>query len=290
MQGIARAEELGCQCIQIFVSTPRAWPSYAKLIPLNKPAKPAESKNCADKLPEEDCSEFVQKLKEAHLEAPIAHSTYLINLGSSDAAQWQKSLDALVVEWRRSDQLQLNGLVMHPGSFTNATPEAGLENIVRGVRAAVKLVKPKFAKLLLENTAGQGSCLGWNAEQLGYLLKEIGSPHVAVCWDTCHALASGYDFRTKSGLKSMIDELDQHGVLEKIEAIHINDSVKDCGSRVDRHEHIGLGCIGEEGFKLFLKSKPFKGLPMYLETEKGVDDDGVDWDLKNLQTLRSYVE
>lgn len=289
LQGIARAKELECQCLQIFVSTPRAWPSYAKLIPLHKPKKSSESRNRSDDLPDEDCAEFTKQLKLAGLKAPIAHATYLINLGSSDPQQWQRSVDALVIEWRRADQLQLDGLVMHPGSHLDASPEAGLRNIVRGVRLAEKQVHPKYASLLLENTAGQGSCLGWNAAQLGQLLKEIGSIHVAVCWDTCHALAAGYDFRTALGLKNMIADLKSHGVLDKIHAVHINDSVKDCGSRIDRHEHIGAGFIGEQGFRLFLKSPHFKSLPMYLETEKGVDDQGIDWDLRNLETLRSYV-
>jgi deoxyribonuclease IV len=289
MQAISRAKELECQCIQIFVSTPRAWPSYEKLIPLQKPNKSSDSKNRSDDLPDEDCSEFTKELKEAGLAAPIAHSTYLINLGSSDPQQWQRSVDALVVEWRRADQLRLDGLVMHPGAHVNGTPETGIKNIVRGVQVAEKLVNPKHSLLLLENTAGQGSCLGWNAEQLGQLLSEIGSDNLAVCWDTCHALAAGYDFRTPAGLKAMVAALKQHAVLDKIRAVHINDSVKDCGSRVDRHEHIGAGCIGEVGFRLFLKSTHFKSLPMYLETEKGVDEQGVDWDLRNLATLRSYV-
>ncbi len=289
MAAVQRAQELECQCIQIFVSTPRAWPSYGKLIPLRKPAKTEAAKNRDDDLPDEDCAEFTKELKSAGLNSPIAHSTYLINLGSSESVQWQKSLDALVVEWRRADQLRLNGLVLHPGSFTNATAEVGLENIVRGIRAAEELVQPKHAKLLLENTAGQGSCLGYNAEQLGYLLASVKSKKVAICWDTCHALAAGYDFRTPAGFKAMTDELKDHDVLDRIEAVHINDSAKDCGSRVDRHEHIGQGFIGEEGFKLFLKSPHFKSLPMYLETEKGVDEEGVDWDLRNLAVLRSYV-
>lgn len=290
LQAVDRAKELNCRCIQIFVSTPRAWPSYAKLIPLRKPSKGESSKNRAADLPDEDCSEFTKQLRAAGLKAPIAHSTYLINLGSSDATQWQRSLDALVVEWRRADQLQLDGLVLHPGSYTDATPEVGLANIVRGIEAAEVQVRPQYAKLLLENTAGQGSCLGWNAEQLGHLLKQIGSDQVAVCWDTCHALAAGYDFRNSAGFKAMIEELKQHAVIDKIKAIHINDSAKDCGSRVDRHEHIGQGFIGEAGFKLFLKSAHFKALPMYLETEKGLDCEGVDWDVRNLAVLNSYVE
>jgi deoxyribonuclease IV len=289
MQAVTRAIELGCNCLQIFVSTPRAWPSYAKLIPLIKPKKSTDTKNRLDELPEEDCGDFRKQLRLAGINDAVAHSTYLINLGSSDPVQFARSVEALVVEWRRSEQLQLDGLVLHPGSHLDATPEVGMANIVRGVQMALDRVAPQHCRLLLENTAGQGSCLGWNAAQLGHLLQEINSPHLAICWDTCHALAAGYDFRTADGLQSMIAELKSQRVLPSIQAIHINDSVKDCGSRVDRHEHIGLGCIGEAGFRLFLNSPAFKKIPMYLETEKGVDENGVDWDLRNLATLRSYV-
>lgn len=289
LEAIGRATALGCQCIQIFVSTPRAWPSYEKLIPLIKPKKNEQSKNRAGDLPDEDCSQFTQHLTAAGLVAPIAHTTYLINLGSADAQQWQRSVDALVVEWRRADQLHLDGLVMHPGSHVGSTPAAAMENIVRGVKLAEQLVQPKYSQLLLENTAGQGSCLGWNAEQLGQLLADIGSNQVSVCWDTCHALAAGYDFRTSAGMQAMVADLEEHSVLGKIRAVHINDSAKECGTRVDRHEHIGVGFVGESGFQLFLKSPHFQSLPMYLETEKGVDEQGVDWDLRNLATLRTYV-
>lgn len=286
LQAIERAKLLGCQCMQIFVSTPRAWPSYAKLIPLEKAGKKVESKNSQQDLPRENGAEFRSRLEQAGLSACTAHATYLINLASADPTQWQRSVESLVVEWRRADQLQLDGLVMHPGSHTSSTADEGMANITRGIQLAEKLTKPQRAKLLLENTAGQGNCLGWNAEQLGQLLSEVDSSQVDICWDTCHALAAGYDFRTQAGLEEMVQDLRNHNVLERIQAVHINDSAKECGSRVDRHEHIGLGCIGEPGFELFLQHPAFSELPMYLETEKGVDEDGMDWDQKNLETLR----
>lgn len=262
-----RARETGCDCLQIFTKNNNQWQ-----------CKP---------ISDDDCHKFLQAVKEARLPPPIAHASYLINLASPDQTLWQKSLDALVVEWQRCEQLQLAGLVVHPGAHTTATPEAGLQRIADAVRLACHQVKPQHCQLLLENTAGQGSCLGWEIEQLGWLLAAADNKHVGICWDTCHALAAGYDFRTAQGMKEMIARLQAAQVLERIAAIHVNDSKKDCGSRVDRHEHIGLGCIGEEGFRRFLRSPKFKSIPMYLETPKEVDpESGLEWDVKNLATLR----
>ncbi len=286
LQAAARAREATCDCIQIFVSSPRQWPAADLCLPVHAQAK---TKKNAQPEPTgaEECSEWQAALKIHKLAAPIAHTSYLINLGTPDGALWNKSLDALVVEWRRCEQLQLEGLVMHPGAHTTSTPEQGLEQIALGVTQAIQRVKPKYCRLLLENTAGQGSCLGWQVEQLGWLLHRIGTKHVGVCWDTCHALAAGYDFRTAAGMKAMLAELEKHQVLEQIQAIHINDSMKDCGSRVDRHEHIGQGFIGEDGFQRFLRTRQFKNIPMYLETPKGNDETtGEDFDVMNLATLR----
>ncbi len=262
-----RAHQAGCDVLQIFTKNNNQW--------LCKP------------LTDTDCTHFIDAVRQSELSAPIAHASYLINLASPDAALWQKSLAALVVEWERCEQLQLDGLVVHPGAHTTSTPEQGLQRIADAVQSAIGSVEPKHCRLLLENTAGQGSCLGWQIEQLGWLLTAIDSPHVGVCWDTCHALAAGYDFRAAKGLKELIGHLESAQVLQHISAIHINDSKKECGSRVDRHEHIGLGCIGPEGMQRFLRSAAFKSLPMYLETPKGIDEEsGLDWDVKNLATLR----
>lgn len=262
-----RARQAGCDCLQIFTKNNNQW-------------------NCKP-LSEADCSAFAQAVADCRLSPTIAHASYLINLASPTDDLWQKSIDALVIEWQRCERLRLTGLVVHPGAHVESTPERGMQRIVQAVQSAIEQVGPQHCRLLLENTAGQGSCLGWQIEQLGQLLAEIDSPRIGICWDTCHALAAGYDFRTRSGLKAMLADLEQHGVLPRVEAIHVNDSKKECGTRVDRHEHIGRGCIGEAGFQLFLRSGAFKQLPMYLETPKGVDEaSGRDWDELNLQTLR----
>lgn len=267
---VERAEAAGCDCLQVFTKNNNQWQ-----------CKP---------LSDSDCAQFITAIADTQLADPIAHSSYLINCASPADELWEKSLDALVVEWQRCERLQIVGLVMHPGAHTTSTPEQGLERIASAVQAAIERIQPKCCRLLLENTAGQGSCLGWQIEQLGWLLAAIDSPHVGICWDTCHALAAGYDFRTAKGLKELTQQLEQHAVLDRIAAIHINDSKKDCGSRVDRHEHIGLGCVGEDAFRRFLRSSAFKGLPMYLETPKETDpESGLEWDVKNLATLRRLV-
>lgn len=297
--GIDRAVEAGCDCLQVFVCQPRQWPSTKGCIPLEQKKASKSKSQAAEPLPEPttklcdaDLTRFVDALAKHKFPAPVAHASYLINLGSSAAEQFNKSLDALEIEWSRADSLRLAGLVMHPGAHLEATPEEGLANIVRGIEIVADRVKPQHCKLLLENTAGQGSCLGWRFEELGWLVKRLNAPkHIGICFDTCHAFAAGYDFSTPAKLKTMWSEFEQHIGLETLQAIHMNDSQKGLGSRVDRHEHIGQGAIGEKALKLFIKSTPVKHLPMFLETEKGTNEaTGVDYDIENLQTLRRLVE
>ncbi len=273
------AQRVGCDCMQIFVTQPRRWPTN-------------EAQENGNPINHSDAEQFASVWKQSTIGATIAHTSYLINVASPDDLLWQKSLDALVAEWQRAEKLKLEGLVMHPGAHTKSTPEEGLERVAQAVDAVIKIVKPKYCRLLFENTAGQGSCLGHQIEHLGWLLKAVKkSEHVGVCWDTCHALAAGYDFRTAAGMKAMVAELEQHSVVEHLRAVHINDSKKDCGTRVDRHEHIGHGFIGEAGFKRFLASTAFKNLPMYLETPKEKDEvTGEEWDVINLRTLRSLCK
>lgn len=271
-RGIERAVEAGCGCVQLFTKNNNQW-------------------KCAD-LTEEAIDQFRSALKQSGLPAPIAHTSYLINVASPSDELWQKSLDALEVEWCRAERLQLAGLVMHPGAHLASTPEEGLERIVRAVAAVVERLKPTHCRLLFENTAGQGSCLGWQFEQLGWLLKQLKMPaHVGVCFDTCHAFAAGYDFGTPAKLKAMWEAFDEHVGLDHLHAIHVNDSKKGLGSRVDRHEHIGRGAIGEEAFHHFVRSQPVRKLPMILETPKGTDEEtGEDLDVQNLATLRRLAQ
>lgn len=269
-KAIEEAHSVGCECVQIFTKNNNQWK-----------AKP---------ITEDEVHKFRTKLDELEIVQPLSHASYLINLASPDDELWNKSIEAMVIEWQRAEQLGLIGVVVHPGAFVSSNEQAGLLRIRKALPKIYKLAKPKSSFLLLENTAGQGSCLGWNMEQLGYLLEESGADlKVGVCIDSCHAHSAGYDLSTPAGLKKLIAEGTQYNVLEHVRAIHLNDSKREAGSRVDRHEHIGFGTLTLEGIQRFIKHKAFKNLPMYLETEKGDAEDGRPWDVVNLETVRGLV-
>ncbi len=268
-KAVDAAASLGMGTVQIFTKNNNQW-------------------NCKP-LDETQISDWQQAMARCQLVNPIAHTSYLINLASPDDALWQKSIDALVIEWQRADTLQLDGLVMHPGAFTTSNEQDGTQRIIDGVLSALEAVEPQTTYLLLENTAGQGSCLGHQISQLGQMLKGIGADDsVGVCFDTCHAFAAGYDFASTAGFKAMKREINNELPKGAIRALHLNDSKKGCGSRVDRHEHIGLGELGDGGFEQIFSDPMFRKLPGYLETEKGEDPETKqDWDLVNLQRLQA---
>ncbi len=271
-KAVARAVEVGCDCLQIFTKNNNQWR-----------AKP---------LTDKDISAWLDALGESKLTHPIAHASYLINLASPKDELFQKSIDGLVVELERGNQLQLEGLVVHPGAFTESSEEEGLNRIVDAVCEALGRVEPGTCRLLLENTAGQGSCLGYTFEQLAQMLDGIdGGDRVGVCLDTCHAFAAGYEISSKRGFKEMRKEMDDLLPKHSIRALHLNDSKKPLGSRVDRHEHIGRGEIGLDAFRYLLHDPVLGKLPGYLETEKGTDEaSGEDWDVINLRTLRGLAK
>ena len=267
-KAVQRALDVGCDCIQIFTKNNNQWR-----------AKP---------LDEKQISAWLTAMEESTLTHPIAHASYLINMASPKDDLFQKSIDALVVELERANQLQLDGLVVHPGAFTDSSEEDGLNRIVDAVAEALGRVEPGSCRLLLENTAGQGSCLGHTFEQLAFMLDGIDdNDRVGVCLDTCHAFAAGYDIPTEEGFAEMRKEIDDLLPQDCIAALHLNDSKKPLGSRVDRHEHIGRGEIGLDAFRFVIEDPLLGQLPGYLETEKGTDEEsGEDWDVINLRVLR----
>ncbi|NNE01095.1 MAG: deoxyribonuclease IV [Pirellulaceae bacterium] len=267
-KAVGRAVEVGCDVIQIFTKNNNQWA-----------AKP---------LTDDTIEAWKTALAKSNLSHPIAHASYLINLASPKDDLFQKSIDALVVEMERCNQLALEGLVVHPGAFTTSSEEDGLNRIVDAVAETLQRVEAGSCRLLLENTAGQGSCLGHTIEQLAFLIDAIDDEQrVGICFDTCHAFAAGYAINTASGFASMKQQIVDQLPAECIRALHLNDSKKPLGSRVDRHEHIGRGEIGLEGFKNMFADPDFGRLPGYLETEKGTDDEsGEDWDVINLRALR----
>jgi deoxyribonuclease-4 len=270
-KAVQRAIDAGCDCLQIFTKNNNQWK-----------AKP---------LGEQEIAAWLEALQATKLIHPIAHASYLINLASPNRELCQKSIDALVVELERGNQLQLEGLVVHPGAFTESSEEEGLASIIDAARQALDRVPSGSCRLLLENTAGQGTCLGHTIAQLAGLIDGIdGGDRVGVCLDTCHAFAAGYEINTKRGLKQLRQEIDDLLPKKCVRALHLNDSKKPLGSRVDRHEHIGRGEIGLDGFRLVLHDSLLGKLPGYLETEKGTDEaSGEDWDVINLRALRELA-
>jgi deoxyribonuclease-4 len=235
----------------------------------------------------EEASLFAAALRERKIAHPLSHSSYLINLASPDAVLRTRSVEAMVIELQRAEQLAIPYVVVHPGAHTTASLEEGLVLVAQSLDEIHTALPKSSVQVLLEITAGQGSCLGHRFEHLAYILKQTKRPErVGVCFDTCHAFAAGYDLREPKPYKAMWREFDDLLGLDRLKAIHLNDSKRELGSRVDRHEHIGRGQIGAEGFRLLLHDKRFREVPMYLETPKGDAENGETWDTVNLRTLR----
>jgi deoxyribonuclease-4 len=266
----ARIAQVGGESLQIFTANQRQWKAKA--------------------LTDEEIRLF-QETWQKHGFMPVAsHASYLINLAAQDPDKAEKSIAAFSEELIRCRQLGINLVVIHPGSHGGRGIEAGLQEVSRNLEQA--LVRSQALdselKILLETTAGQGTSLGSRFEELGYLLKNTRYPqHLGICVDTCHIFAAGYDIRRPATYNQTMAALAKQIGLDQIHLFHLNDSQKDCGSRVDRHAHIGQGRIGLEGFRLLLNDARFSHLPMTLETDKGPD---LHEDVINLTRLRALID
>lgn len=271
--GYFRAVELaaaaGCDCVQVFTKNNNQWR-----------AKPLSA---------EDVRLFQAALKTRKIAFPIAHNSYLINLAAPAEALWRKSVDSMVGEVERAGQLGIPFVVTHPGAYTTSSEEAGLDRIVRALKEVLRRTKKLSTGVLLETTAGQGTCLGCRFEHLGFILDRLRGPdRLGVCVDTCHIFAAGYPIAERHDYLATLRAMDRAFGLERIKAFHLNDSAKPLGSRVDRHAHIGEGHLGLAPFRHFLNDRRFRRTPMYLETPKGTRD-GEDLDVMNLRTLRGLM-
>ena len=194
---------------------------------------------------------------------------------------------ALAEELTRANQLELPFLVLHPGAHLAAGEEAGLEKIIASIDRVLDGLPKIKTKIALETTAGQGSCLGHRFEQIGFIIDNVRQPErLAVCLDTAHVFAAGYDIRSESAIREMFREFDRVIGLNRLAAIHLNDSKTDRGSRVDRHEHIGKGKIGLDAFRYIMRSRRFRKVPKVLETPKSKD---MREDVENLKRLRGLL-
>ncbi len=263
------AAEHGMDVVQIFTRNTNQWKA--------KPLTPEEAQQFSDA-----CARH-------GLRHPIAHASYLINLASSDTELRRKSVDAMVLELERADALGLEGVVVHPGASMGNSEQQGLELIVAALDEVCERLPDGRAKILLENTAGQGTCLGWRFEHLGFMLERAAQPQrLGVCLDTCHAFAAGYGLATAREYRETMDELDKHVGIERVRAWHVNDSKRERGSRVDRHDHIGCGKLGLEPFWRLLRDSRWRHVPKYLETNKG-ERNGETYDARNLLVLQTLA-
>ncbi len=272
-KAVDRAELHGCEALQIFTKNASQW--------------------AGPPLAADEIRRFRRRVEEAGLSPVVSHASYLINLASAAPQLRDQSIAAFADELDRAHALGLLGVVIHPGTCTSGTEADALELVAAGIRAAFKAHPRRRTMVLLEHTAGQGRTLGYSFEHLAAILEHLdGSARLGVCLDTCHLLASGYDIVSQSGYETTVATLTRLVGLDRVRVFHGNDSKRPCGSRVDRHEHIGDGCLGLEPFRRLLHDRRFAGRPLLLETAKAarttkpmlIAPDLLD--VKNLDTLR----
>lgn len=268
-KAVVAAQRVGFASVQLFTKNNNQWR--------------------APELTDGHVAAFRSALAEAGLVDPVAHNSYLINLGSPDDALWNKSIDAMTVEVERCHALGINDLVAHPGAHVGQGEEAGLARIASGLDEVLRRTRGLDVVIDLETTAGQGTCLGHRFEHLGRILEQVSeSERLGICVDTCHVFAAGYPLATPTEYDGTMDELDRCAGLRRVRVWHLNDSRRERGSRVDRHAGIGRGCLGVEPFRHVLNDPRFAAVPMIMETPKGVEN-GEDLDAVNLRVLLELV-
>jgi deoxyribonuclease-4 len=255
-----RAREIGAETFQFFLRSPRIW-----------------------KWKEPDdfvIRNFSQRLKE--FGGPVVvHAPYLVNPASGEPELWRRSVNTIIEELSFCDETGIQYYNLHPGTAKGISLTRAIGNIVKAIEEAILRVNPRNTILLLENTAGERGDVGKKIGEIGEIFKRLKGAPVGICLDTCHLLAGGYKINERDGFNELIEELEANGGIEKVKVIHANDSKVPLGGRRDRHEHIGEGFVGFQGFKNFL-SHPYLGsLPYIIETPKEGE-----MDLVNLKRLR----
>jgi deoxyribonuclease-4 len=264
-QAVRDGKAIGCTAIQIFTANPRQW--------IGKKVTP------------EMVEDMQAAVKETDIDCIVSHDTYLVNLCGKTEDVRKKSTLSLIKEMHRSSALGIHYVVSHMGAHLGQGEEEGIRLIAENTKIVLNET-PKNVFLCMETTAGQGTSLGYRFEQLAAILEQCSSPkRLVVCLDTCHIFAAGYDIRTPETYEETFKEFDRIIGLDRLKVIHCNDSKKPLGSRIDRHEHIGKGCIGDEAFRLLVNDKRFDGIPLILETpEAGTMHQ------KNLDHLKSLIK
>lgn len=264
---VDRIRKVGGESLQIFAKNQRQWRG--------------------PELDEASVSRFRSALTDAGRLVVAVHDTYLVNLASPEEAIRIQSIETFAEELRRTARLGIPHLVTHPGSFVQGTREEGLTRFVRSLDQAIALSQTVDVQVLIENTAGQGTQIGARFEEIAFILQTSRhGERLGVCFDTCHGFAAGYDLRSRKCYRATFADFHRIIGLDRLKFFHLNDSKKDLGSHVDRHEHIGKGRIGLAGFRNLLNDPRFRNHPMVLETPKGKD---LSEDVENLRVLRGLL-
>ncbi len=267
-RALLRGQEMGCDTIQIFTKNNNQWR-----------AKP---------LTKQEISAYHENREKRRIWPVIAHDGYLINVACPKKDLYRKSLEALRIEVSRAAALEIPYLIIHPGAHLGEGEAEGIKRVVEALGTIIESTTGHPVLICLETTAGQGSSLGYRFEHLGGIRAGVKQKdRVGICVDTCHIFAAGYDIRGRKAYEQTMRQFDEVIGLEHIKCIHLNDSQRELGSRVDRHAHIGQGHIGLEGFRFLVNDPRLRHIPMILETPKG--DDPAATDRRNLAVLRSLV-
>ena len=265
---VDRATSIGCTALQVFTKNNNQWSG-----------KP---------LTDEDIENYKRKIAEATITPVVAHDSYLINLCAANPDILEKSRTAFIDELTRCEQLGIQLLNFHPGAHGGAGEEEGIKKIIESLNIAHNGTKGFKVLSVAEVTAGQGTAVGYKFEHLEKIINGVEEPkRMAVCIDTCHIFAAGYDIRTEEGYEKTFEEFDSIIGLNRLAAFHCNDSKKGFGSHVDRHEHIGKGMIGVEGFSFLMNDKRFSNIPKILETPKSED---LHEDVENMRVLKGLIK
>ena len=258
-KAVARGQEIGCETIQIFGSSPQSWAF-----------KP---------VPGEQIELFKQGLADAGMGPVFLHAIYLINLGTANKENLKKGIDSLVNYMTLAADIGAAGVIVHPGSHGGRSFDAVLDQVVEAIKIVLD-TSPEGPCLAVENMAGMGQHIGAKFDELGEILKAVDNPRLKICLDTQHSFAAGYDLTSPAGIQAMLDELDAGPGSGNVAAIHANDSKRVCGSGIDRHDNIGDGFIGEEGFAAIMANPAFAQVPFLLEVPgfegKGPDQQNID--------------
>ncbi len=245
-----RAHTIGLKSAQVFTKNQRQWISR----PLNM----------------DDVQLYLENMKKFNLEITVAHASYLVNLAAPEDENWEKSINSMVHEMERCSALKIPYLIFHPGAHMGKGEKFGLDRIVKALDKIIEKSDIKNVDITLETTAGQGTNLGYKFEQLQYIMEKVSDEkRIKVCLDTCHIFAAGYELRSTKGYEETMQKFDETIGFKKLVTVHLNDSEKALGSRVDRHAQIGYGYIGREGFKNILMDRRFSNIPLILETPGG---------------------